>query len=96
MGGRVPGRREAAEEGRWWVVMPKSLGAGTDYAKPAPYRKKSVTWAVRMTVPFRIETLEGVMDGKAGDYLAIGVHGELYPIDYNIFMETYEADDGHE
>jgi hypothetical protein len=34
--------------------------------------------------------MEGTMRGKAGDYLIIGVHGEMYPCDKTIFEETYE------
>lgn len=46
--------------------------------------------AIQVTVDFEVETLEGKMQGKAGDYLIKGVKGELYPIDKDIFHETYE------
>lgn len=36
-----------------------------------------------------IETLEGVMRLKRGDYLLRGVHGEFYPCDAKVFEETY-------
>jgi hypothetical protein len=39
---------------------------------------------------FEVETLEGVMRGKAGDYLIIGVAGEKYPCKREIFERTYE------
>jgi hypothetical protein len=56
-----------------------------------PYRKKPV-WvrAVRIGEPFEVETLEGVMRGKRGDFLIEGVDGELYPCDAGIFFKTYE------
>lgn len=38
---------------------------------------------------FEIETLEGVLKGKKGDYLMIGVQGEMYPCSREIFEETY-------
>src|SRR5574344_2618366 len=37
-----------------------------------------------------IETLEGVMKAKVGDYIIKGVHGEFYPCKPDIFHETYE------
>ena len=39
---------------------------------------------------FHITTKEGVMEGKPGDYLMIGVDGEKYPIDKSIFERTYD------
>ena len=52
--------------------------------KPIPIK------AERMEKPFEVKTLEGVMKGKAGDYLITGVRGEQYPCDAGIFEETYE------
>ena len=53
------------------------------------FRKTTLTRAVRMPMPFQIETLEGVMEGKAGDMLMIGASGEMYPCDIEIFNKTY-------
>jgi hypothetical protein len=47
-----------------------------------------------MSEPFTVDTLEGVQRGKAGDYLAIGLHGEMYPIDKEVFEETYDEATG--
>jgi len=44
---------------------------------------------VQILEPFTVETLEGEMKGKAGDWLMVGVHGEMYPIDNSIFEKTY-------
>lgn len=44
-----------------------------------------------MDEPFEVETLEGTMRGKAGDYLVTGIRGEQYPVDGEIFEETYVA-----
>lgn len=38
-----------------------------------------------------IETLEGVMEAKVGDYIIKGVRGEFYPCKPDIFEKTYEA-----
>ncbi len=37
-----------------------------------------------------IETLEGVMEAKPGDWVIRGVKGELYPCKPDIFSATYE------
>jgi len=42
-----------------------------------------------MEQDFEVETLEGLMKGRAGDYLVEGVDGELYPCRREIFEETY-------
>ena len=38
----------------------------------------------------KVQTLEGTMHGKKGDYLVTGVRGEKYVVDKDIFEETYE------
>jgi len=38
-----------------------------------------------------IDTLEGTMQGNLGDYIIVGVKGELYPCKPDIFEFTYEA-----
>ena len=56
------------------------------------YRKKPIkVKAIQVTESFKVETLEGIMKGKAYDYLIKGVEGELYPVDRFIFEKTYEA-----
>lgn len=37
-----------------------------------------------------VHTLEGDMRLHIGDWLVKGVHGELYPVRNDIFVETYE------
>ena len=37
-----------------------------------------------------IHTLEGTMRANKGDYVIRGVKGEIYPIQPDIFAETYE------
>jgi hypothetical protein len=52
--------------------------------KPIPVK------CIQINEPFKVETMEGVLDAKAGDYLMVGIHGEMYPCDNKIFHETYE------
>lgn len=37
-----------------------------------------------------IETLEGTMEAKPGDWIIRGISGEFYPCKLDIFFKTYE------
>ena len=52
--------------------------------KPIPIR------CIQMAEAFEVVTLEGTLTGKAGDYLMVGVRGEMYPCSKEIFEETYD------
>lgn len=52
--------------------------------KPIPIR------CIQINEPFTVESMEGLLQGKAGDYLMIGVKGEMYPCDKAIFESTYD------
>lgn len=52
--------------------------------KPIPVRCTQIPEA------FEVETLEGVMKGKAGDWLMVGITGELYVCDDAIFNKSYQ------
>ena len=55
------------------------------------FRKRpTVISAVRMDVPFKVETLEGWHQGQPGDWLVEDIGGELYPCRNSIFEATYE------
>lgn len=46
--------------------------------------------AIQMNEDFVVETLEGNMMAYEGDYLIIGVEGEPYPCNREIFEKTYK------
>ena len=52
--------------------------------KPVPIR------VTRMDHPFMVDTRVGLVSGEAGDYLAVGVEGEMYPIRASVFEATYD------
>ncbi len=56
-------------------------------------KKPIIVHATQLNFPegFWVSTKEGVMKGKPGDYLMIGVAGEKYPIDKKIFEDTYDV-----
>lgn len=54
-----------------------------------PYRKTALAWAKQSTKDGTINTLEGVMSYKAGDYICIGEDNESWAIKKDIFEKTY-------
>jgi hypothetical protein len=52
--------------------------------KPIPIR------CIQINEAFRVETLEGTFEGKAGDYLMIGIKSEMYICAKDIFEITYD------
>jgi patatin-like phospholipase/acyl hydrolase len=73
-----------------------TLNKKFDVAFDEYVKKRIPIQAVRIDEPFEVETLEGMMKGKSGDYLMKGVHGEYYVCDAAIFKETYEDADSNE
>ena len=51
--------------------------------------KQGTVW-FSMLGTIKMFTLEGVMQGNAGDYIIRGVNGEIYPCKPDIFAKTYE------
>ena len=45
---------------------------------------------IQINEPFKVETMEGIMTGKKGDWLMIGINDEMYPCDQDIFNKTYD------
>ena len=65
--------------------------------EPNKWRKRPVEiTAQRMPEPFEVETLEGTMRGKKGDWLITGIKGEQYPCDDDIFRSSYESEEASE
>ncbi len=86
VGTKSPQLREAVERG-------SLIGLGREPGTPVQFkafRKTVLTYAIRMLEPFEVETIEGLHSGKAGDWLAIGPAGEMYPIDAAVFESSYE------
>jgi hypothetical protein len=60
----------------------------------ATFRKKPVEIQAYCTsVQLKIQTLEGEMTAKVGDWVITGVKGEVYPCKDDIFRATYEPVD---
>lgn len=64
-------------------VDPEDLTGWASYEKTVP------TDMVQIDAPFEVETLEGTMTADAGDFLARGPEGELYPVDEDIQAKTF-------
>ena len=55
------------------------------------FRKKPVVISAYQTdKELKIQTLEGEMTANVGDWIIIGVNGEVYPCKPDIFAKTYE------
>ena len=61
-----------------------------DYSFIQAIKKPIPVKCIQINEPFKVETMEGILEGKPGDYLMIGVKGEMYPCDKKIFEETYQ------
>lgn len=61
-----------------------------DLDKWRTFRKTQPIRAVQMKVGFWVTTREGPMHGLAGDWLAVGVEGELWPIKDSVFRKSYQ------
>jgi hypothetical protein len=59
-------------------------------------KKRLPVRCIQISEPFQVETLEGTFQGKEGDFLIVGVKGEMYPCRKDIFEETYEFADPEE
>lgn len=64
----------------FWDAVTKNDIITHDFGKHCPNQ----AWC-------EIMTLEGVMTAKAGDYIILGVNGEIYPCKADIFQKTYEV-----
>ncbi len=95
-GQKFPARRRAIEQSptldRMVLLgeLGDRVGTASDLRMFYEFRKTTTIYATRIMEDFEVETLEGLHTGKAGDYLAVGVHGEMYPIDGDVFKASYE------
>jgi hypothetical protein len=70
---------------------PLDMTLGIMFHEAKSYRKKPiVVRAAQIHREFKVKTMEGTMTGKAGDYCIIGIKGEMYPCDKDIFEQAYE------
>lgn len=79
------GKGTTAEVSRRDFIAADTLGA--QEFEPRSVRIR----AMKMQDAFAVHTLEGVMKGKAGDYMVQGIEGELYPCAADIFEKKYKA-----
>lgn len=73
-------------KGQWNTYTRKSLAEG----EWNTYKKTAPVFAKQMKKPFRVTTKEGPVEGKAGDYLCVGVEAEMWPVDKTIFEKTMQ------
>jgi hypothetical protein len=76
-----------------WPMLAFKDGELPDYFFRQAVKKPIPIRCVQIHEAFTVETKEGKMQGKPGDYLLIGIKGEMYPCDKKIFEETYDVID---
>lgn len=72
------------------LTFDQSSNAESILSQAKKYTKKPIPIrAIQIKCQFEVKTLEGLMQGKKGDYLIEGIKGELYICDREIFEESY-------
>ena len=61
-----------------------------DFAFKKAIKKPILINCIQIDESFTVETMEGTMKGKKDDWLMVGIHGEMYPCDQEIFKKTYD------
>lgn len=54
-------------------------------------RRPSVLQARQIDEPFSVQTPHGVVEGQAGDWVAIDANGDPYPIAADVFEAAFDA-----
>lgn len=70
--------------------LPENKGLPDPEKEGKKYIKTKPIFAMKMDKEFKVNTLEGETEGKAGDYLCKGITGELWPVDSQIFESEYK------
>ncbi len=65
-------------------------GTVPDLAFKKAKKKPIAIRCAKIDEAFDVQTMEGLMQGKAGDWLIVGVNDEMYLIDDEIFHKTYD------
>lgn len=86
MGGEGARRWKMFEKYRKKPVVVSSIQWLGDYDEISLIKSKIIPMGVRI----KIDTLEGYMICDIGDWIIIGVNGEVYPCKDDIFKKTYE------
>lgn len=79
------------------VDRPEDVLKFNTFEKPDIEFKKATKRPIAIEVcqmekPFQVESMEGLVNGKPGDYLMRGVDGELYVCAKDIFEKTYDME----
>ena len=66
------------------------IGTVPEFEYKKAIKKPIAIRCIQIDEAFEVETLEGTMKGQSGDWLIVGVNGEMYPIAQDIFKKTYD------
>ncbi len=63
----------------------------------AMMKKPNPVWMTQQAEPFSVETNEGTLNGKAGDFVAYDpISGHVWPVSANYVAQHYEPVPGNE
>lgn len=79
-----------ADAGDSWTVTADVFAAGYIRCGAGRYRKRGPVRLARVGVPFVVMTLEGSSVGRAGDGLALGVAGDVWPVPAQVATSRYQ------
>lgn len=72
------------------VVIDAWRFRGLDWLRGMPDWAAGATQDRRGSESLFVQTLEGVMEARPGDWLIKGIKGEVYPCRDDVFAATYE------
>jgi hypothetical protein len=72
------------------MMLKSKKGQKPTYPFEQAIKKPIPVECYQLHEPFEVGTLEGILKVKSGDWLMVGIHGEMYPIAAEIFEKTYD------
>jgi len=91
------GSRLTGQAGDWlvwddrstWSVAADLFSSTYEPLGGGRFRKSSTIRALRLSEPTEVETVEGFARAEAGDFVALGHAGDVWPIPYEHFHRNY-------
>ncbi len=73
------------------VIIEAIEFTGTNQDEIMKFTKGHAISGLRVLETMKIQTMEGLMTAKKGDWIIKGIKGEFYPCDSDIFAKSYEV-----
>lgn len=73
------------------IVIEAIEFTGTNQDEIIKFTKGHAIKGIAVLETMKIQTMEGLMTAKKGDWIIRGIKGEFYPCDSDIFAKSYEV-----